>query len=205
MNPRARRGCPVALPLVALLLTGPADGARAAPSDVTYHGRIARILEAHCVACHRAGGSGPFPLDTYEDLSAHAGMVREVVARGTMPPWFAADPPADPETGRVHTPWANDRSLAEAEKRELLDWLAGGKPIGDPADAPVRATLRAILRFKAGRLLDEAMPTGVAVSPAMVHGGPFPATGDPRFTAVGLPASAVRFSKLLCLDRERPG
>jgi hypothetical protein len=26
-----------------------------------------------------------------------------------MPPWFAAATPADPETGRVHTPWANDR------------------------------------------------------------------------------------------------
>ena len=29
------------------------------------------------------------------------------------------------------------------------------------------------------------MPTGVAVSPAMNHGGPFPATGHPGFTAVG--------------------
>jgi NADP-dependent aldehyde dehydrogenase len=58
-----------------------------------------------------------------------------------------------------------------------------------------------VLRFKAGRLLDEAMPTGVAVSPAMVHGGPMPATNDARFTAVGLPAAAKRFSKALCLDR----
>ena len=45
--------------------------------------------------------------------------------------------------------------------------------------------------------------TGVAVSPAMVHGGPFPATGDARFTAVGLPSAAKRFSKALCLDRVR--
>lgn len=115
------------------VLEKPAEAAAAA---VTYTARIARIVDRHCVECHRDGGAGPFPLDTYEDLSAHAGMVREVVARGTMPPWFAVDPPADPETGRVHTPWANDRSLAEAEKRDLLDWLAGGKPIGDPADAP---------------------------------------------------------------------
>ncbi len=109
----------------------------AAPiADVTYHGRISRIVERHCVECHRAGGAGPFPLDTYDDLVAHAPMVREVIDRGTMPPWFAAATPADPETGRVHTPWANDRSLAEAEKRDLLRWLAGGRPEGDPSDAP---------------------------------------------------------------------
>jgi mono/diheme cytochrome c family protein/thiol-disulfide isomerase/thioredoxin len=112
------------------------SSAAAATADVTYHGRISRIVERHCAECHRDGGAGPFPLDTYDDLVAHAAMVREVVDRGTMPPWFAAATPADPETGRVHTPWANDRSLAEAEKRDLLRWLAGGRPEGDPSDAP---------------------------------------------------------------------
>jgi S-formylglutathione hydrolase FrmB/mono/diheme cytochrome c family protein len=111
--------------------------AAAAPvASVTYHGRISRIVARHCIECHRDGGAGPFPLDTYDDLVAHAAMVREVVDRGTMPPWFAAPAPADPETGRSHTPWANDRSLAEVEKRDLAAWLAGGRPAGDPADAP---------------------------------------------------------------------
>ena len=73
--------------------------------------------------------------------------------------------------------------------------------MSDESDAPTRATLFKVLRFKAGRFLDEAMPTGVAVSDAMVHGGPYPATGDARFTAVGIPASLRRFSKMLCLDR----
>lgn len=75
--------------------------------------------------------------------------------------------------------------------------------MSDPADAATRATLFGVLRFRAGRLLDEAMPTGVAVSPAMVHGGPMPATNDARFTAVGLPGAARRFTKALCLDRVR--
>ena len=72
--------------------------------------------------------------------------------------------------------------------------------IADAADDAVRATLFGVLRFKVGRVLTETMPTGVAVSPAMVHGGPFPATGDARFTAVGFPAAAKRFSKALCVQ-----
>jgi alpha-ketoglutaric semialdehyde dehydrogenase len=83
----------------------------------------------------------------------------------------------------------------------MLEGQLASTVAADPADTEARAALHRVLRFKAGRLLDEAMPTGVAVSPAMVHGGPFPATGDARFTAVGLPAAARRFSKALCLDR----
>jgi NADP-dependent aldehyde dehydrogenase len=37
----------------------------------------------------------------------------------------------------------------------------------------------------AGRLICNGVPTGVEVCDAMVHGGPFPATTDSRFTAVG--------------------
>jgi NADP-dependent aldehyde dehydrogenase len=60
------------------------------------------------------------------------------------------------------------------------------------------------LRQRVGRLLNDKMPTGVAVSPAMNHGGPFPATGHPAFTAVGIPGSIVRFSMLQCFDNIRP-
>jgi NADP-dependent aldehyde dehydrogenase len=62
----------------------------------------------------------------------------------------------------------------------------------------------AVLRTKVGRLLNDKMPTGVAVSPAMNHGGPFPATGHPGFTAVGIPASIKRFAVLECYDNVRP-
>lgn len=61
-----------------------------------------------------------------------------------------------------------------------------------------------ILRARVGRLLNDRMPTGVAVSPAMNHGGPFPATGHPVFTSVGIPASIHRFSMLQCYDNVRP-
>lgn len=58
---------------------------------------------------------------------------------------------------------------------------------------------------KVGRLLNDKMPTGVAVSAAMNHGGPYPATGHPGFTAVGVPGSLLRFGKLTCYDNVRPG
>ncbi len=70
-------------------------------------------------------------------------------------------------------------------------------------DDAAYATLAPILRQKVGRLLDDKMPTGVAVSPAMNHGGPFPATGHPGFTAVGIPASLRRFAMLQCYDGVR--
>lgn len=61
------------------------------------------------------------------------------------------------------------------------------------------------LRRRVGRLLNDKMPTGVAVSPAMNHGGPYPATGHPGFTAVGIPASLRRFAALHCYDAVRAG
>ena len=60
------------------------------------------------------------------------------------------------------------------------------------------------LRCRVGRLLNDKMPTGVAVSAAMNHGGPYPATGHPGFTAVGVPASLRRFALLQCFDNVRP-
>ncbi|GLQ98938.1 aldehyde dehydrogenase family protein [Dyella mobilis] len=56
------------------------------------------------------------------------------------------------------------------------------------------------LRARVGRLIANKMPTGVAVSPAMNHGGPYPSTGHPGFTAVGMPAAIHRFTALHCYD-----
>ena len=70
-------------------------------------------------------------------------------------------------------------------------------------DDSLERRLAAVLRSRVGRLLNDKMPTGVAVSPAMNHGGPFPATGHPGFTSVGLPASISRFTALHCYDQVR--
>jgi NADP-dependent aldehyde dehydrogenase len=70
-------------------------------------------------------------------------------------------------------------------------------------DDAAYATLAPRLRQRVGRLLNDKMPTGVAVTSAMNHGGPYPATGHPGFTAVGVPASLRRFAMLACYDNVR--
>jgi 2,5-dioxopentanoate dehydrogenase len=47
------------------------------------------------------------------------------------------------------------------------------------------ADVTAALRHKVGRLIANGVPTGVEVCAAMVHGGPWPAASDARFSAVG--------------------
>jgi 2,5-dioxopentanoate dehydrogenase len=59
------------------------------------------------------------------------------------------------------------------------------------------------LERKAGRILANGFPTGVEVSHAMVHGGPFPATSDPRSTSVGTLA-IERFLRPVCYQ-DLPG
>jgi NADP-dependent aldehyde dehydrogenase len=73
----------------------------------------------------------------------------------------------------------------------------------DGRDDAVYDQIAPILRRRVGRLLNDRMPTGVAVSSAMNHGGPFPSTGHPGFTAVGMPAAVQRFAMLCCYDNVR--
>lgn len=67
----------------------------------------------------------------------------------------------------------------------------------DAADYPLAARLLPALERRAGRILANGWPTGVEVSPAMVHGGPYPATSDGRTTSVGTRA-IERFLRPVC-------
>lgn len=66
-----------------------------------------------------------------------------------------------------------------------------------PADADTARRLLPVLEDRAGRILFNGWPTGVDVSHAMVHGGPFPATSDGRSTSVGTRA-IERFQRPIC-------
>lgn len=90
-----------------------------------------------------------------------------------------------------------------ASKDELL---ASARRLGGHLTATVHATERdlaespellPILARKAGRVVVNGVPTGVEVAHAMQHGGPWPATTDPRATSVGT-AAILRFARPVC-------
>ena len=58
-----------------------------------------------------------------------------------------------------------------------------------------------MLEQRAGRLVFNGFPTGVEVGRATVHGGPFPATSDSRFTSVGTHAF-TRFIRPVAYQNE---
>jgi NADP-dependent aldehyde dehydrogenase len=98
----------------------------------------------------------------------------------------------------------DERQMADVA-RCLEGNLTGGiySHSGD-ADEDLYQRIAPVLSQRVGRLLNDKMPTGVAVTEAMNHGGPYPATGHAGFTAVGLPRSIERFTMLKCYDNVRP-
>ena len=87
-----------------------------------------------------------------------------------------------------------------AQLRELAESLEGQLTAAvhvEEADLGMARQLLPVLERKAGRVLFNGFPTGVEVSHAMVHGGPYPATSDPRFTSVGTLAIR-RFLRPVC-------
>lgn len=80
---------------------------------------------------------------------------------------------------------------------EALEGHLTATIMGTEADLAENEDLISILERKVGRLLFNGFPTGVEVSQAMVHGGPYPATSDGRYTSVGAQA-ILRFVRPRC-------
>lgn len=96
---------------------------------------------------------------------------------------------------------SNDDQLVEVA-RKLEGNLTGTiHHDGSDQDRTLHDQLVRVLRLRVGRLIHNGVPTGVSVNAATVHGGPYPATGHPGFTAVGMPTAIHRFAALRCYDR----
>jgi NADP-dependent aldehyde dehydrogenase len=100
-----------------------------------------------------------------------------------------------PDTLLVHCQ-SPDEYLRAAE---ALDGHLTATVLGTENDLAEHRLLIAVLEQKAGRLIFNGFPTGVEVAPAMVHGGPYPATSDSRFTSVGTGA-IFRFARPVCFQ-----
>jgi alpha-ketoglutaric semialdehyde dehydrogenase len=91
--------------------------------------------------------------------------------------------------------WSDREELLQAA--DALDGHLTATLLGTEADLVANRDLVAILEQKVGRLILNGYPTGVEVSHAMVHGGPYPATSDSRYTSVGSRA-ILRFVRPRC-------
>jgi acyl-CoA reductase-like NAD-dependent aldehyde dehydrogenase len=97
--------------------------------------------------------------------------------------------------------------LRHGSREELLAALArvdgqlSGSLHAEPGE-DVAAVVDA-LADRAGRVVFDGFPTGVAVTPGMHHGGPFPATTSPLHTSVGMTA-VRRFGRPIAFQNAPP-
>jgi NADP-dependent aldehyde dehydrogenase len=74
----------------------------------------------------------------------------------------------------------------------------------DGRDDSAFAAIAPLLVERAGRIIENRMPTGLGVVPSMQHGGPWPSAGPPFFSAVGFPWTILRFARRVCYDGWSP-
>jgi len=111
------------------------------------------------------------------------------------------------EDNRFRNEFFGPQSIAVRfdSETELLDCLAlidgqlTATIIGTTKELRHNDLLIESLKFKAGRIIVNGVPTGVSVCEAMVHGGSYPASSDNRFTAVGI-KSASRFTRPIAIQ-----
>ncbi len=90
----------------------------------------------------------------------------------------------------------------KGELKRIIDKLEGqltATLMAEPEDLKKQSVLIDAIGEKCGRLIINNVPTGVEVTHAMQHGGPFPSTTDARFTSVGTSA-ILRFVRPLCFQ-----
>ncbi|WP_267715986.1 aldehyde dehydrogenase (NADP(+)) [Streptomyces sp. CoH17] len=115
--------------------------------------------------------------------SAACSRARLLTADGVR---FAADPELQTEAFGATSLIVRCADASElAGAVEALEGQLTATVHADATDHHLAAKLMPLLEERAGRVLFNGWPTGVEVGHAMVHGGPFPATTDPRSTSVG--------------------
>ncbi|MDG2250906.1 MAG: hypothetical protein P8N11_08720 [Gammaproteobacteria bacterium] len=120
----------------------------AAQTDqITFHKDIEPILQRSCQNCHRAGGVGPMPLVTYEQVAPFAGLIEYKTGlrdrAGAMPPWYM-----EKDIGIQN--YKNDPSLSDEEIADISTWARSGAPKGNAANAPQALVFDDSLKWTAG-------------------------------------------------------
>jgi hypothetical protein len=114
--------------LSALVLALVAQGAavQSAP-EVTYYHDVLPLVLRSCASCHCPGQPGPFDWLDYASSASQAEVIRRETQTCHMPPWLV-DPVCGEFSGR--------QPLTQQEIDLLSQWVDGGAPAGNPAEAP---------------------------------------------------------------------
>lgn len=166
------------------------------PEAVPFAERLSALLDAAVVhplltpgLHHGYRQSVAGVLDAGAEL-VHGDPAAETVTAGAMRTTAAAVA-ADPDglLAECFGPTSLIVTYSDAaDLRAALQVMEGNLTAGIFADADDRPLAREILPLledNAGRLLWEQWPTGVSVTRAQFHGGPYPATTNPLHTSVG--------------------
>ncbi|MEO8670915.1 MAG: aldehyde dehydrogenase (NADP(+)) [Tahibacter sp.] len=148
-------------------------------------------------------------LEGIQRLASSAGVrclhVKAASATGGVPSLFEVDSDLFLSDPTLHEEVFGPCSLI-VRSQDLTDSLdiARSLPgqltatvIADSGDYTASSVLLEVLQEKAGRVLMNGVPTGVEVSHAMVHGGPWPAATAPLTGSVGT-AAMLRFCRRVC-------
>ena len=106
----------------------------------TFSRDIAPIVFENCIRCHRSGGSAPFSLETYEDVSRRARQIADVTASRKMPPWLPKEGYGDLAGARRLTAeeiqrireWSHEPLAGDASEMPTPPALAEGWQLGEP-------------------------------------------------------------------------
>jgi NADP-dependent aldehyde dehydrogenase len=161
----------------------------------TLAGPASPLLTGGIVTAYRKAHEARAALQTAAGQPSATGFAVQTLLQETTASAYLADPTLaeevfGPSTLLIHCD-AKDEMLAAAR---ALEGHLTATILGTEADLAANSELLRLLETKAGRVIFNAFPTGVEVSHAMVHGGPYPATSDGRSTSVGSQA-IFRFAR----------
>jgi hypothetical protein len=98
-----------------------------AAATPTFSRDVLPIFQRSCQKCHRPGSNAPMSLITFKDTRPWVRAIKARVSARQMPPWHL-----DRSIGE----YLDDPSLTDEQIATVVNWVDGGAPEGNPADAP---------------------------------------------------------------------
>lgn len=100
----------------------------------TWADDVASIIYTNCTKCHNSNGIGPMPFETYQNAVDFSSNIKVAVMTKRMPPW----PPDE-----NYSQFAHERLLTPEQIQTIQEWVDGGTPQGNMANAPALPTFGA--------------------------------------------------------------